>query len=102
MKGITLNTDLHISPRTLPDGGITGFKIDDITYQNQYSILVAYPGEYKHSPTKGIGIDSYLDDESPEELFMEIRTQLTSEGMQVKKVGFNERSKLEIEAGYTK
>lgn len=100
MKGILLDKDILIEPRALLDGGITGIAIGDVTYQNQYGILIAHPGEYKHSPITGVGINSYLDDESPEALFMEIRSQLASEGMKVKKVGFNASGKLEIEAGY--
>lgn len=100
MKGILLDKDILIEPHALLDGGITGIVIGDITYQNQYGILIAHPGEYKYSPITGVGINSYLDDESPEALFMEIRSQFSTDGMKVQKVGFSENGNLVIEAAY--
>ena len=99
MKGILFDRDIQVEKRILPDGGITGLVIGDITYQNQYSILMTHPGEYKESPKIGVGIDSFMDDDSPENLFREIRTQFAA-GMQVQKVGFSENGKLEIQAEY--
>ena len=100
MKGTLFDRDIQVEKRILPDGGITGLVIGDITYQNQYSILMTHPGEYKESPKIGVGIDSFMDDDSPENLFREIRTQFAAEGMQVQKVGFSENGKLEIQAEY--
>lgn len=99
MKGILFNKDIQIEPQVLPDG-ITGFVLGDIAYQNQYSILTTFPGEHKHSLKTGIGIAAFLDDDSPEVLFRKIRTQFASDSLTVKRMGFNEKGNLEIEAAY--
>lgn len=95
-----MDQDLRVVPRTLPDGGITGLVVDDVTYQNQKFLLHAHPGEYKETPQTGIGMDNFIDEDSPEALLREIRTQLAADGMSVKSVGFNQDGNLEIEASY--
>lgn len=100
MKGIQMDGDIRIEPRLLPDGGITGLVVADVTYQHQKFILYAHPGEYKESPLTGVGIEDYIEDDSPEVLLREIRTQLSADGMSVKTVGFNQKGNLEIEASY--
>ena len=102
MKGILFDDDIRIQLRKLPDGRLTGFVIGEVTYQNQCAILLANPGEFKYNPKTGVGIESFLDEESPESMLREIRTQLATEGMKVQKIGFSENGNLEIEAGYNK
>lgn len=102
MERILFDDDIRIELRKLPDGRLTGFVIGEATYQNQCAILLANPGEFKYSPKTGVGIESFLDEESPESMLREIRTQLAAEGMKVQKIGFSENGNLEIEAGYNK
>ena len=102
MKGILFDDDIQIQKRILPDGRITGFVVGEVTYQNQCTILLANPGEFKYRPKTGVGIESFLDEESPENMLREIRTQLAAEGMKVQKIGFGENGNLEIEAEYNK
>ena len=102
MKGILLNDnhDMQINIKRDTNGFITqGFVIGDITCQNQELIVLAEKGEIKSEPTKGVGIKSFLDDETPENLIRNIRTELSLEGMQVNKIGF-ENGNLSIDANY--
>jgi hypothetical protein len=103
MKGIVINDnhDLQISIMRDKNGLITqGLVIGDITFQNQEIIIVSEKGEIKNAPTKGVGIQSYLDDEMPDNLLRAIRTELAVEGMQVNKVSINEKGLLEVDAKY--
>jgi len=95
------NHDLQIDIRKNAEGLIVqGLVIGNITYQNQELILLAEKGEIKAVPTKGVGIMSFIDDEVPDNLFRAIRTELATEGMQVKKVAFDVKDNLIIDAEY--
>jgi hypothetical protein len=103
MKGIMIddNHDLQVNVRKNIDGLIVqGLVIGDITFQNQEVIIVSEKGELKHAPLTGVGVRGYLDDEMPDSLLRAIRTELSSEGMEVKKVSLNERGVLELDAKY--
>ena len=78
---------------------LSGLVVGDVTKQNQQTILLAEKGEVKCAPGIGVGIASYLDDESPSGLLREIRTNLRNDGQKVRTCGFV-NGKLIIEAGY--
>ena len=59
----------------------------DGTLEHQRDIMLARKGDYRTSPTVGVGAEDYLDDERPDDLYREIRTQLAQDGMTVIKVG---------------
>ena len=103
MRGILIdnNHDLQINVCRDSSGLITqGLVIGDITHQNQELIILCEKGEIKSSPTKGVGIRTFLDDETPENLIRNVRTELSMEGMQVDKVYFEKDGNLIIEAKY--
>jgi hypothetical protein len=103
MQGIMLdnNHDLQVNVRRNADGLIEhGLVIGDITYQNQEFIVLCEKGEIKSHPIKGVGIGSFLDDETPENLIRNIRTELSQEGMRVNQVGFDANRNLVIDAEY--
>lgn len=82
-------------------GKITdGLVIGDVTSQNQNTILLAEKGEIKNSPLLGVGIASYLDDESPSELLREVRINLRIDGQKIRSCGFDDNGKLIIQGGY--
>lgn len=74
------------------DGDID-FSYNDIQYnestcQHQRDILLARKGDYKLSPTVGVGIMDYVLDHTPDEMQREIRRQLFQDGMQVNKITY--------------
>jgi hypothetical protein len=79
---------------------IQGLILGDVTKQNQNTILLAEKGEIKNSPLLGVGIASYLDDESPSELLREVRINLRMDGQKVRSCGFDNNGKLIIQGGY--
>lgn len=64
-------------------------QIGDITNQNQDLIIMSAKGEFKEEPLKGVGVEDFLDDESPESLLRNIRTELSKEGMKVQQLSIN-------------
>lgn len=102
-KGILIGDDgdLLIEVTRDDQGKITdGLVIGDVTSQNQNTILLAEKGEIKNSPLLGVGIASYLDDESPSELLREVRINLRMDGQKVRSCGFDNNGKLIIQGGY--
>lgn len=102
-KGILLddNFELQVKVERDSNGLITsGFIIGDVTRQNQRTILLAEKGEIKEAPTLGVGIASFLDDDSPSDLLREIRENLREDGQTVNSCGFGADGKLIIDAGY--
>lgn len=102
-KGILMgdNGDLLIEVVRDAQGKITqGLMIGDVTGQNQDTILLAEKGEIKNSPLLGVGIASYLDDETPSELLREVRINLRMDGQKIRSCGFDDNGKLIIQGGY--
>lgn len=77
------------------------FVIGESTTQNQKILLLADKNDFKEYPTVGVGIDTYLDDESPADMHREIRLQFTKDGMKVKSIKTNE-GQINIDAPYAK
>ena len=103
MKGILLDSghDVLIDLKHDFDGMISsGLTIGDLTYQNQELLILSEKGEIKEAPMRGVCVMSYLDDESPEDLFREIRAELKKDGMNVRKVGFDGVGNIAVEANY--
>ena len=101
--GILLNEegDLLIEIQRDAKGQIVrGLVLGDVTKQNQNTIILAEKGEIKNSPLLGVGIASYLDDESPSELLREVRINLRMDGQKVRSCGFDDNGKLIIQGGY--
>jgi hypothetical protein len=103
MIGIMLSDDkdVVISIKRNSNGLIIqGLMLGDITNQNQELIVIAEKGDFKEIPKKGVAISNYLDDEVPDSLLRAVRTELSLEGMNVKKVGLNSHNELVIDAEY--
>lgn len=95
------DNDLKISVKRDSAGLIMqGIVLGDTTFQNQELIVLAEKGEFKESPAKGVGVNSFLDDENPDNLLRAIRTELSKEGMEVRFLGFDRDGKLVIDAKY--
>lgn len=75
------------------------FVFGDATRDNQRLLLLAEKGEWKHAPTSGVGLRSFLDDESPEDMLREIRRQFTRDGMKVKSLSYD-GNQLKFDAPY--
>ncbi len=102
-KGILLDEkgDLLIEVQRDGKGQIVqGLVLGDVAKQNQNTIILAEKGEIKNSPLLGVGIASYLDDESPSELLREVRINLRMDGQKVRSCGFDDNGKLIIQGGY--
>ena len=59
------------------------FAIGDATLQHQKDLLDANKGEYKESPTIGVGIQNYLNSEDAADIIREIKDQFLKDGMRV-------------------
>lgn len=102
-KGILLGDDgdLMVNPVWSSNGILlSGLTVDNSTYQNQYIILMAHPGELKEHPVLGVGISDITNDNDTAGWSSNIKRQLEKDGMKVQKVTFDRNLNLEIEAGY--
>ncbi|MBY0244512.1 MAG: hypothetical protein K2Q03_03555 [Sphingobacteriaceae bacterium] len=66
--------------------------------QHINSLLLANKGDIRHSPSTGVGIVNYINDESGESL-SEIRKELIADGMRVDSIQLTTKG-LKIEAQY--
>jgi hypothetical protein len=102
-KGIQLDEstqDIIIFPTVGANGLISGgLSVGNVTYQNQYFLLMAQKGEYKLSPTIGVGIGDMVLDEDILYWRTEIANQLRQDGQQVKRIHITDQ-KVEIDASY--
>lgn len=93
--------DLDISVQKDSTGKIlSGLTLGKITPQNQYMILMLYPGELKEYPTVGVGITEAVNDTDPLPWRHSIREQLEADGQYVKDLEFNGMTNLIIDADY--
>lgn len=75
------------------------FVCGDATLQHQNDILMAMPGHYRNNPKTGVGILTFLNDESPADMLQAVKEGLTADGMKVKTATYK-NGKLIIEARY--
>lgn len=75
------------------------FVIGESTLQHQMTLLLADKNDFKQHPDVGVGIESYLDDESPADMHREVRLQFSRDGMKVKSI-ITLEGKLNIDAEY--
>lgn len=72
----------------------------EATLQHQRDILRTRIGELKDTPTIGVGIEDYLNDESPEDLLRKARKELVKDGQKVVEISSTPTGKIEISAYY--
>jgi hypothetical protein len=98
---LTEDFDVNIFVRKDVNGKIvSGITIADATYQNQSLLLLTQKGEWKEKPLVGVGLNNYLlDDGSTDELFREVASQFTADGMRVLSVALQD-GKLYVDANY--
>ena len=89
--------------RQQADGDIylsdTDFLLIDSTRQHQRDIIITRAGSMKHAPSKGVGAEDYVNDESPEAFLRKTRQEIAADGQKVKSVQMVE-GYIEIKAGY--
>jgi hypothetical protein len=58
----------------------------DATQQHQRDIIMTRPGALKHAPARGVGIEDYYNDESPEDLLRKTRQEMIKDGIKVQSI----------------
>ena len=96
--------DLKIEPKYDANGKIvSGLVIGNTLEQNKSFILMARPGDFKFSPSVGVGIlDAVLDTE--ENLLQyrhRIREHFQKDGLKVNSLDFYSKNTLKIDAEYS-
>lgn len=74
-------------------------KIGNSDQQHQALLLLIDKGGLKENPDAGVGAFKYLESEQTDAFLREIRIQFTNDGMQIKRIAF-ENNKLSIDAPY--
>jgi len=69
--------------------------------QHQWLLLLTPQGSWKENPDVGVGAYRFLEAEGPDRLLREVRQQYNADGMDVKRIDYNEATgKLVIDANY--
>ena len=72
---------------------------DRATEQHKRDILLAAPGDFKETPTVGVGAVEYIQGDTS--LFLrDVRKQMQADGMKIDRVAFEGDGSLVIEGGY--
>jgi hypothetical protein len=74
--------------------------VGDATLQHQQLLLISEKGEWKQNPSTGVGIKTYLNDDSFADIAKEIETQFAQDGMTISLLNVFEDGKIKIEAEY--
>lgn len=78
-------------------------QITESTDQHQRDLLLSDKGHIRDKPEAGVGAVNFMIDNNPEELLRATRKEFATDGMKVKRVGFNTYTNdLEVEASYEK
>lgn len=93
--------DLKVDPQYDDEGKIlNGLAIGSTQSQNQASLLIARPGEFKTYPLLGIGLGDALLGEDLLEYRHKIREQFAIDGLYVKHLDLYSLQKFSIDAEY--
>lgn len=92
-KGILLTNSFELDIR---NGSLF---VGNSTIQDQGLAVISMPGEWKESPAIGVGIENWLNDDSPADVTLAVKTHLKAIGMTVKTVMYN-GAQLMIDADY--
>lgn len=73
----------------------------DATLQHQKSILLAAKNDYKSSPTTGVVLRDYInEDVDPDDLQTVIQKEFEDDGMTIYRLKLNSFEDVDIDAGY--
>jgi len=100
--GIQLNSDYDLDVKVKKDASgkvVSGWTVGNVTSQNQALILLCQKGEFKTSPTVGVGINDMCNDNDFRLWRREITEQMEQEGQRITRLELNEKG-LIIEAKY--
>lgn len=89
---------LDIEDNPIIRGG--DFALGDVNAQNQRLLLLSDKGDWKEHPACGVGLDGWLADENPDDLYREIREQFSGDGLKVKAMKALADGKLMVDANY--
>lgn len=67
--------------------------------QHQRDIILTRPGALKHAPARGVGVEDYFNDESPEDMLRKVRQEMIKDGMRVQSIN-EENGNIKIEGYY--
>lgn len=87
--------------KSVADGGDGDFVMIESTAQHQRQLLLNNKGEFKESPTVGVGAALFLDeDDGMQNLMREITAQYSADGMDVRSISLNARGEIVSNAEY--
>jgi hypothetical protein len=92
-----------LKPQVIRDGQnkiISGFSFGDVIEQNTALILIATPGELKHAPTLGVGLDDALLDDEFLGLRHLARRNFAMDGMTVLRLELYNKNNIDIKTTY--
>ena len=93
--------DLKVEVEKDENGKILqGLVIGDILFQNQATILAAYPGELKFEPTLGVGLKKELLGEDLLKSRHKIREDFPKDGLRIRDLDLYDVNKVNITASY--
>ncbi len=93
MNDFLQNTDGDID---LSSGDIV---LGESILQHQRDIIMTRPGALKHAPARGVGVEDYFNDDSPEDLLRKTRQEMIKDGLNVKKISMS-NGQIEVESSY--
>lgn len=76
------------------------FSIGESDNQHVRDILLASKGEFKSSPEVGVGLESMLSTDEPNEFLIEAKRNLQYDGMSVQNISFTEQGTIKVDAKY--
>ncbi|MCT4614558.1 MAG: hypothetical protein N4A49_06750 [Marinifilaceae bacterium] len=79
--------------------GAGDLELGNSNEQNKYMLLACSSGEYKEFPFVGCGLRDFINENSPENMFTQIRKQFDKDGLSVKSISYK-HNKLNIDANY--
>lgn len=76
------------------------FVVGESTTQHQDLLMLLEKGELRQYPKTGVGVRTYLNDDSLGDIYQEIQRQFENDGMTVSKLVINSDGKIELVANY--
>lgn len=76
------------------------FVVGESTAQHQKLLILSDKGEFKEIPMRGVGSRRYLEDDTPDNLAREIRTEFAADGMTVNKIQIAADLTIQVGANY--